>query len=293
MKFSIRFPLFNEATDNGGGGGNPNPAPAPAFREQVFQADGSFSPDWHAHLGDEFKDAAPQLSRFKSFPDLVKSHLHGQRQLSQARPAIPDETSTPEQVKAFRDFLQLPEDEKAWDIGKPDKLPEGVEWNENLAKEVSAWARANHISPKAIPSLVEKFNSIMGEQGKASKEQFDANSLAVIKADEEALKKEWGADHGKNMTLAKRAAATAGLPAEHYALTDKDVLKAFHKLAVATGESRLVAGQENNMLTGDPATQARLIQTDKTNPHYAAYHNAQDPNHKTVRGMVLQMLQQG
>ncbi|HEY1081761.1 MAG TPA: hypothetical protein VGE29_05835, partial [Prosthecobacter sp.] len=172
MRFSIRYPLFNQATDpgnpGGGGGGDnpnptPNPAPVPAFREKVFQADGSFSQDWHAHLGDEFKDSAASLSRFKSFPDLVKSHLHGQRQLSQARPAIPDDKSSPEQVKAFRDYIGLPDDEKAWDIGKPEKIPDGVEWNEGLAKAVSKWARDNHISPKAIPGLVEQFNTIMGE----------------------------------------------------------------------------------------------------------------------------------
>ena len=296
------FSLFQEAADAGlsGGGGGAVAAPAvpantggaaPALREQILQSDGQLTPGWHAHLGGEFKDAGAQLSRFKTFPDVVKSLLHGQRQLSQARPQVPNEKSTPEQIRAYRDYVGLPEDERAWDIARPEALPTGVEWNEDLAKGVSQWARTHHIPPQAVGKLVETFNNLTGTQSKAAYDKFMDHSLATVQADEVALKREWGDDYGRNLSLARRAAATAGLSADHYALTDKDVVKALHKLAVATGEGRLVPGMPSP-LTGDPRTQANQIQTDAAHPHYAAYHNPQHPNHRATRSLVLNLLQQ-
>lgn len=290
MRFSIHYPLFNQAGDggqgNGGGGGE-----TPSFRESVFQPDGSFVQDWHAKLGDEFKDAAPTLSRFKSFPDLTKSFLHGQKQLS-TRVQPPTETSTPEQVKAWRDFLQLPADDAAdWTLPKPDKLPEGVEWNEPLASGLSEWAKQNHVHPKALKSLVEKYNQLEEGRGKSVAEKAKADALLAIRKDEQALREAWGKDFDSHKHLALKAAATAGLPANHYALTDPEVMKAFHKLAIATGEKPAVGGA-NPTLGGDPATQARMIQTDASNPNYAAYHNPQHPNHKAVREMVFNLNKQ-
>lgn len=306
MKFSIRHPLFNQAGDggqgNGGnGGGNAGQAgdggqggqgaAAPAFRESVFQPDGSFTQDWHAKLGDEFKDAAPMLSRFKSFNDLTKTLVHQQRQLS-TRVQPPTETSTLEQVKAWREFLQLPADDAAdWTLPKPEKLPEGVEWNEPLAKGLSEWAKQNHVHPKALASLVQKYNELEEGRGKSLAEKSKADALAAIQKDEQTLRDAWGKDFDNHKHLALKAAATAGLPANHYALTDPDVMKAFHKLAIATGEKPAVGGA-NPTLGGDPATQARLIQTDSSNPNYAAYHNAQHPNHKAVREMVFNLNKQ-
>lgn len=305
MKFNIQFPLFAKAEDggqnNGGGGEGPQGAQgnqstagtqaAPAFRESVFQPDGSFTQDWHAKLGDEFKDAAPQLSRFKSFADLTKSLIHSQKQLS-TRVQPPSETSTPEQVKAWRDFIQLPADDAAdWNIGKPEKLPDGVEWNEPLANGLSEWAKANHVHPKALKSLVEKYNALEENRGKSSAEKAKADALVAIQNDEKALRDSWGKEFDSHKHLALKAAATAGLPANHYALTDPDVMKAFHKLAIATGEKPAVGGA-NPTLGGDPATQARLIQTDQSNPNYAAYHNGQHPNHKAVREMVFNLNKQ-
>lgn len=283
--------LFEDAGDGGqGNGGGAATVETPSLRDSILQPDGAFSEGWHNALGDEFKDSAAQLSRFKSLPDFTKSFLHAQRQLS-TRPQRPDEKSTPEQVKAWRDMLGLPDDENAWNIAKPEKLPEGMTWNDDLAKEVSAWAKENHIHPAALGPLVEKFNALSEAQGKAATEKFQADTLVQMQAEEKALKDAWGADFDKNLALAKRAAATAGLPADHYSLTDAVVVKALHKLAVATGEGRLVPG-EAAPLTGDPKTQAQLIQTDKANPHYAAYHNPQHPQHRATREMVLNLLKQ-
>ena len=304
MKFNIRYPLFEQANDAGGGGGagqqgntggaggaGAQGAQAPAFRESVFQPDGSFTQDWHAKLGDEFKDAAPMLSRFKSFNDLTKTLVHQHRQLS-TRIQPPSETPTPEQVKAWREFLQLPADDAAdWNIPKPEKLAEGVEWNEPLAKGLSEWAKQNHVHPKALASLVEKYNELEEHRGKSVAEKAKADALLAIQNDEKALREAWGKDFDGHKHLALKAAATAGLPANHYALTDPEVMKAFHKLAIATGEKPAVGGV-NPTLGGDPATQAQLIQTDKNNPNYAAYHNPSHPNHRAVRQMVFDLNKQ-
>jgi hypothetical protein len=188
-------------------------------------------------------------------------------------------------------MLGLPDDAKAWDIPKPEKLPEGTTWNEPLAKGLSEWANANHISPKALSSLVEKYNSLEDSRAKGEAEKFKAEATLKFQQDEKALKETWGADFEKNTALAKKAAATAGLKADHYSLTDPDVLKAFHRLAVATGEKSLVNGG-NPTLTGDPKVQAQLIQTDSQNPLYASYHNPQHPQYKATREMVLNLLKQ-
>ena len=44
----------------------PETPPAASF----VNADGTFSENWHTALGDDFKDDAPTLSRYKSVQDL-------------------------------------------------------------------------------------------------------------------------------------------------------------------------------------------------------------------------------
>jgi hypothetical protein len=295
MKLFNHRLLFNQAGDGGQGGGGAGAGgqgggAAPAFREQVFQPDGSFSQDWHRHLGDEFKDAAPQLSRFKSFADLTKSFLHGQKQLS-TRPQMPDDKAAPEQIAAWRTHLGLPTEDAAWDVAKPEKLPDGIEWDDGLAKEFAGWARQSHVNPKALGSFVEKYNALAAERGKSASEKHKAEAMLALQNDEKALREAWGKDFDSHKHLALKAAATSGLPANHYALTDPEVMKAFHKLAIATGEKPAVGGA-NPTLGGDPGTQARLIQTDQSNPNYAAYHNQNHPNHKAVREMVFNLNKQ-
>lgn len=233
-----------------------------------MQPDGSFAPDFINHLPDDLKSHAATLGRFPNITELTRSYVHARTKLGE-RPALPGEGATPEQVKAWRELVGVPESPDGYGLKKPEKLPEGVEYNEDMDKEFAAFAHQNNIPPGTVNALREWFYGKTGEGVKAIQEREDAMWKDHIAKQEKELRDAWGADTEVRFAKAMQAARTFGLPeGKPVDWSPKDVLMALEKASAMLGEDKLVTATGG--AGGKHPQQAAMEVMDPANPDRTA-----------------------
>lgn len=154
----------------------------------------SAAPDFKTSLGEFASD--PALADFKDPAALAKSYLETKKLVGQ-KLGIPGADATPEAKAAFEKALGVPDAPEGYEFKKPDSLPEGMEYNEEDAKQ---WAgkmkelgipkdKANALRDEFIKQQVEGFKKVDGEyKADASKtdEGFDKAATRVFGDKKEA-----------------------------------------------------------------------------------------------------------
>lgn len=129
-------------------------------------------------------------------------------------PKKPGADASPEdQAKYYADlrkFTGAPEKPEDYGIKAPDNLPEGVEWNAELAGKAAGIAHKYGVPPEALHELInlnnENISSIVAKSESAQKEQVDA-MVAELNA-------EWKDDAKNNWQRANRGAIAMGVDLE-------------------------------------------------------------------------------
>lgn len=159
------------------------------------------SGDWYSGIQDEGVRNWVQAKGFKDPVSAAESAYNLEKMIGFDRAGrtvvVPDENSTPEQIKAFNTRMGVPETADGYTL----PVPEGQD--AAFSKQAAQWMHEAGISAKAGEALATKWNEhIAGIQAKAEQE-FQAKSSA----DFDALRSEWGNAFNQNSELAKRAAA--------------------------------------------------------------------------------------
>ena len=129
-------------------------------------------------------------------------------------PKKPGADATPEdQAKYFaelRKYTGAPEKPEDYGLKAPDNLPEGVEWNAELAGKAASIAHKYSVPPEALQELIALNNETMGaivaKSEAAQKEQVDA-MVAELNA-------EWKESAKDNWQRANRGAIALGVDLE-------------------------------------------------------------------------------
>jgi hypothetical protein len=129
-------------------------------------------------------------------------------------PKKPGADASPEdQAKYYADlrkFTGAPEKPEDYGIKAPDNLPEGVEWNAELAGKAVGIAHKYGVPPEALHELInlnnENISSIVAKSESAQKEQVEA-MVAELNA-------EWKDDAKNNWQRANRGAIAMGVDLE-------------------------------------------------------------------------------
>jgi hypothetical protein len=129
-------------------------------------------------------------------------------------PKKPGADASPEdQAKYYADlrkFTGAPEKPEDYGIKVPDNLPEGVEWNAELAGKAVGIAHKYGVPPEALHELInlnnENISSIVAKSESAQKEQVDA-MVAELNA-------EWKDNAKDNWQRANRGAIAMGVDLE-------------------------------------------------------------------------------
>lgn len=189
--------------------------------------DSKLPENWHLKLGDEYAPYAETAKNFKDVRDLVKSVVT----LRGSGPKYPGEQSTPEEISRFREVAQVPADAKGYGLVAPEKLPEGVSWDQATADKLSDVAHKFHIPAPALKALAAAQLEI--EAGRA--QQLRDYQAGEFKKSEDALVAEWRGDFEANASMVRhftgRLAEQAGVPPEDAARLAGD--PAFARLALA------------------------------------------------------------
>lgn len=192
---------------------------------------------------------------------------------------VPNEKSTPEEVAAYRRAIGVPESPEGYKL-KPEQLPDGVTWDENVAKRAAELAHKHNIPAAAMSELMKFDMERAALMNQAAASMID-EQLQQGRAE---LERVWGDKMPEKIELARRAAVTAGVDPSSQGFVDPQVVKAIVSLAEKLSDDRLVAGDQ----TGVSSTRARArdIMTNQSNPLYARYQEGDAEVVDQVRRML-------
>ncbi|NBW08650.1 MAG: hypothetical protein EBR82_11555 [Caulobacteraceae bacterium] len=212
---------------------------------------------------------------------LAKSYQGLEQLLGKKANAIvpPNEKSTPEEVATYRKAIGVPESPEGYNL-KPEQLPEGVTWDDNVAKKAAELAHKHNVPAAAMQEFM-KFDM----ERAALMNQAAANMIEQqLEAGRAELQKVYGDKMPEKIELARRAAVTAGVDPTSQGFVDPQVVKAIVSLAEKLSDDKLVAGDQ----TGASSTRSRArdIMTNQANPLYARYQEGDPEVVDQVRRML-------
>lgn len=269
-----RMMFLEEPGDNGGGGdpaptlltgqtGDPNP---PSASPGWVGDDGAFADGWADKLPPELKEAIPTATRYKSVPEMVKALHHANQALGKKGVIIPTEKSSPEEIAAYRQAIGVPESPEGYKL-KPEQLPEGMTWNDDLAKPFAEIAHKHNIPPAAMSELVGLHLAQQQATMQAAAGMIDQQ----IEQGMSTLKETWKADTEKNLAFVGRVAKTLGLDPSSPGLTDPQVVIALERAGKMFAEDKLVRSDSAATLMPGKV-RANEIMTNPSDPLFADYH---------------------
>ncbi len=311
--------LFNEAGDGGNEGGGTllssaagasstattttttgNPAAAGGdehggtaydFRTSLDDK-GNFRPDWTSGLPADLRDHASVLAKYPNPVEMARGLANAQKMIGQKSTLkAPAPDAKPEEVEKFnsqiRGVLGIPDKVEDYKVAKPEKLPEGITWDESKASEFAKLAHSLNIPPAAANKIAEWQMNHLGsiaEQGKAKLDEW-------VKAQDAELRKDWGSDFDVNLGKAAKAAQIAG-----FDLNDPELGNNAKFVKAMLTVSNLIkpdafVGADKAGVTMDGAAQAEDIRRNPSNPWHAAYMGREGASRQKEAQAVMARLQ--
>lgn len=245
-------------------------------------ADGTFADGWTNNLPEDSAAYKDTLSKYKSVPDMAKA-LANANQLIGKKLGIPNEKSSPEEVSAFRRAMGVPESLDEYKF-TPESLPEGMTWNDDMAKPYAEIAHKHGIPPSAMKELVNQHAKTEMFKLEAIQATYEKQRTEAV----QTLQKEWGNDFGKNIGLAKQAAKIAGVDANSHGFSDPEVVRGFVRMAQMMSEDKVgrsMGGTE--FLTGQSRAKDIMSNPDNT------WHKRYMEGDREAAALVTSLLKQG
>lgn len=304
MKLFTRFILEGEGGEGGsnGGGGTllgKGAGSGDGGGQQQQQDVAGITPI--AKVGDEAftpKAGVPDfiLPKFHGAADPIRAQAEAYReaerligQKTTLKAPAPDAPA--EEVQKFneqiRGVLGIPATPEEYKLAKPEKIPEGLKWDEAEVGEFSKLAHSLNIPPAAAQKLVEFDMARMakyGEQGKVKLDEF-------VKSQEAELRKDWGADFDVNLGKAAKAAQLAGFDLNDSELgNNAKFVKAMLTVSSLIKPDALVGNDKSGALM-DGKAQAEDIRRNVNNPWHAAYMGKEGPARQQEAAAMMMRLQ--
>lgn len=156
------------------------------------------NPEWINVLPDDIREEA-SLAVIKDFPGLVKGYVHGQKMVGADKIALPGKDAGDDTWNEFYGKLGRPETAADYGLKKPEDLPEGFPYSEDIEKGFSEQAHKLGLTPKQVKGLFSWYMS--GEAETLTTMQAD-KKLALAKTEAE-LKKEFGSAYTESLAGAR------------------------------------------------------------------------------------------
>ncbi len=261
------------------------------WHEQVIGPDGKFVDAWQDKLPDDFAEDRALLGRFGDLKTLVKTlkdNMATARAKTDGLVKVPGQDATPEERAAYFKAIGVPDDPKGYGIKPPEKLPEGVTWDNGMSEKFASKAHEIGLTPAQVAALQEWQLSYVGEQSAAPRQAL----ASQMEAEKQELNRAFGASLPKAVDHAQRLAKQEGLKPDIFDPNSPDfwgveALAFASRVASKLGEDKLIPGAAVRNLSGSAL--GRDIVTNPQNPHYARY-QAGDPE---ITAMVRELYKQG
>ena len=155
------------------------------------------------------KDLAenPSLSRYSTPESLARAYVNLERTLGQEKVPIPKDPNDQEAWDRYYTAGGRPPEPQAYSFVKPDKLPDGMVWDENMEGWWRGAAFESGLSQRQAQRLVDQYRDRYAAQIDMSNRQAD-REIVDGKA---VLQRDWGSEYETRRAIAK--AAFLALPA--------------------------------------------------------------------------------
>ena len=264
------------------------------YYKTLINADGTLNHKALDNLPDHLAALKPTLARQKSLDDVFtvmgnQQTLVGKKALGPLPP-----NATPEMVAERKGLLDsingVPKDPKDYGIVKPENISNEL-WNDGLAKGAAEIAHKYSAPPAMLKDLVALQTAELQKQLLAQQDYERAffakqqeNLVQTLKLENIPLT--------KAQELAERGAQKLGLdlqnPDVQTLMKNSNVFLMAMRHALSTSEDKFVSGEAKSSLGGDPAALAKDATSNKANPLYAPYWDAQHPQNKMAKETVNQ-----
>jgi len=264
------------------------------YYKTLINADGTLNHKALDNLPDHLAALKPTLARQKSLDDVFtvmgnQQTLVGKKALGPLPP-----NATPEMMAERKGLLDsingVPKDPKDYGIIKPENISNEL-WNDGLAKGAAEIAHKYSAPPAMLKDLVALQTAELQKQLLAQQDYERAffakqqdNLVQTLKLENIPLT--------KAQELAERGAQKLGLdlqnPDIQTLMKNSNVFLMAMRHALSTSEDKFVSGEAKSSLGGDPAALAKDATSNKSNPLYAPYWDAQHPQNKMAKETVNQ-----
>jgi hypothetical protein len=241
--------------------------------------DGRFTPDFHQKLPDNLKEHAAHFSKYQTPLHALEHTLNLQQLLGKKADAvvIPGADASREEWAPVLAKLGVPDSLEGYNLKVPDKLPEGVQINEDELKHFAGVAHEIGLTPQQVAKLQEYDIARAQKAGEGFQQQ--ALELERVEFEKQAklLEKEFGTgpEAEKKQVLAERAALTFGFSPEDISggnalFRNAQFVSMLAKVGAAMPEDSLVSGDNANT-TGGMKAKAKDVINNPQNPLYKRY----------------------
>ncbi|WP_234819178.1 hypothetical protein [Sinorhizobium meliloti] len=203
-----------------------------------------------------------QLGRYKSIDAISRGFREAYNTAKNGGPKLPalSDKSTPEEVKAYREAMGIPEDPTAY----PGDFREGyqaTDADKAILGDFKTAMHARNVPPAAAAAALEWYQDF----ATAQQQELDGNLAKVAKETQSALRNEWGGEYDGNIGAAQQL-MTSHLGKEGFEgmmglrLMDGSRLQdniAFVKMMAQLGADYYGG---NAIMTGDVETTAKTVQ---------------------------------
>lgn len=214
----------------------PTPPPAPSLNPR---------PDYiPAKFWDESK-GEPKLDQLGASYISLEKAFSSKREVKK-----PGADAKPEEIAAYQSELRkitgAPDKPEGYGLKAPENLPEGVEWNAELATQAATIAHKYSVPPEALQELIalnnENVGGMMAKSAEAQKAQRD-EMIAGLNA-------EWKDQAPNNWQRAARGAIALGIDINSSELADNaEFIKAALAVDKLIGEDTKLIGAESSQAT--------------------------------------------
>lgn len=247
-------------------------APRPALFNGELHEGGKFKEGWSESLKEAgFERLATKGSLFKDEASFLRSlddalGMVGKKTAT----GFPTATATEQEVADFRRSAGIPEAPDGYTL-KPDKLPEGVSWDDAGASEFAAVLHKHHAVPGLAKDLGEMWAAQQAKNLADGKAGFEARINDLSAESAKVFGKEWGEQVSERQQANSDFVKSQGLnledPIVRAALSHPDIVRMVDAARLSLREAPLPgvnAGVFNG--SGSPRQQAREII--KANPNF-------------------------
>lgn len=189
--------------------GDPVPPPAPPDKPATSAPDLAPDPnkDFIKTLPKDLQENA-SLGRYSNTESLARAYVNLEKTLGSDKVPVPKDPNDQEAWDRYYVAGGRPPEPKAYQIEKPEKLPEGVIWDDNMEGWWKQSAFEAGLSQRQAQKLVDQYRDRYIAQVDSSNKQI-TNDIVKGKAE---LQRDWGSEYEARRSLAR--AAFLELPAD-------------------------------------------------------------------------------